>query len=183
MVSSFTHSPISGRLRTTSIRLPIHIEAMMPQNSAGCSVATFGPGHDALDDHRADHQRHHRIGRDAERQHRDERGLGRRHCWPIPAPPRPRSRPCRTRSGVLRDALFDGIGGEGSEDRAAAGQDAEHRADRRAAQDRCRIRRSPRRVGIRPVTFLDQHGAVMLVFQIAQDFGDAEYARPRRQRS
>ncbi|MNL18118.1 hypothetical protein D3C87_1392500 [compost metagenome] len=28
----------------TSIRLPIHIEAMMPQNSAGCSVATFGPG-------------------------------------------------------------------------------------------------------------------------------------------
>jgi hypothetical protein len=24
--------------------LPIHIEAMMPQNSAGCSEATLGPG-------------------------------------------------------------------------------------------------------------------------------------------
>ena len=47
----------------------------MPQNSAGCSVGDVGPGHDALDDHRADHQRHHRIGRNAERQHRDEGGL------------------------------------------------------------------------------------------------------------
>ncbi|MCY1238625.1 hypothetical protein D9M72_513750 [compost metagenome] len=43
-MSSFTQSPINGRLITTSIRLPIHIEAMMPQKSAGCSDATFGPG-------------------------------------------------------------------------------------------------------------------------------------------
>ncbi|MNL41176.1 hypothetical protein D3C87_1635750 [compost metagenome] len=28
----------------TSKRLPIHIEAMMPQNSAGCSLMTLGPG-------------------------------------------------------------------------------------------------------------------------------------------
>ena len=47
----------------------------MPQNSSGCSVGDVGAGHDALDDHRADHQRHHRIGRDAQRQHRDEGGL------------------------------------------------------------------------------------------------------------
>ena len=24
--------------------MPIHIDAMMPQNSAGCSLTTFGPG-------------------------------------------------------------------------------------------------------------------------------------------
>ena len=36
--------PISGRLRTTSIRLPIHIETIIPQNSSGCSVITDGPG-------------------------------------------------------------------------------------------------------------------------------------------
>ena len=28
----------------TSIRLPIHIEAIMPQNSSGCLVITCGPG-------------------------------------------------------------------------------------------------------------------------------------------
>ena len=36
--------PISGRLRTTSIRLPIHIEATRPQNNSGLWVSTWGPG-------------------------------------------------------------------------------------------------------------------------------------------
>ncbi|OJU36890.1 MAG: hypothetical protein BGN94_04130 [Rhizobiales bacterium 68-8] len=36
--------PISGRLMTSSIRLPIHIEAIRPQNSAGCSRTTSSPG-------------------------------------------------------------------------------------------------------------------------------------------
>ena len=36
--------PTSGRLMITSMKLPIHIEAMMPQNSLGCSVITCGPG-------------------------------------------------------------------------------------------------------------------------------------------
>ena len=36
--------PISGRLRITSIRLPTHIEAIIPQNSCGLSVITCGPG-------------------------------------------------------------------------------------------------------------------------------------------
>ena len=53
-----THRPISGRLSTSSIRLPIHMLAIRPQNSAGCSVITCGPGRDALDHQRADHQRH-----------------------------------------------------------------------------------------------------------------------------
>ncbi|MNJ63622.1 hypothetical protein D3C77_595370 [compost metagenome] len=36
--------PISGRFRITSIRLPIHIEAIRPQNSSGWLVITCGPG-------------------------------------------------------------------------------------------------------------------------------------------
>ena len=44
MVRNFTQRPISGRFRSTSSRLPTHIETMMPQNSAGSSRMTFGPG-------------------------------------------------------------------------------------------------------------------------------------------
>ena len=36
--------PIIGRLMITSIRLPIHIEATMPQNRSGFLVMTSGPG-------------------------------------------------------------------------------------------------------------------------------------------
>jgi hypothetical protein len=38
------HNPIRGRFKITSITLPIHIEAMMPQNRTGWLVATCGPG-------------------------------------------------------------------------------------------------------------------------------------------
>ncbi len=36
--------PIIGRLMMTSIALPIHMLAIMPQNSAGWDVITCGPG-------------------------------------------------------------------------------------------------------------------------------------------
>src|SRR3989442_5031823 len=36
--------PINGRLSTTSIRLPIHIDAINPQNRLGLFVMTCGPG-------------------------------------------------------------------------------------------------------------------------------------------
>ena len=36
--------PTSGRLSTTSIRLPIHMLAISPQNRPGRSVITRGPG-------------------------------------------------------------------------------------------------------------------------------------------
>ena len=44
IVSIRIQSPISGRLSSTSSRLPTHIDAIMPQNSSGSSVTTFGPG-------------------------------------------------------------------------------------------------------------------------------------------
>jgi hypothetical protein len=43
-VSSFTHRPISGRLRISSMRLPIHMLAISPQNRSGRRVMTSGPG-------------------------------------------------------------------------------------------------------------------------------------------
>src|SRR6266404_8728086 len=42
--SRLTQMPTSGRLMTTSIRLPSHIDAIMPQNNSGCLLMTCGPG-------------------------------------------------------------------------------------------------------------------------------------------
>ena len=36
--------PMNGRLRMINIKLPIHIEAMRPQNKSGFSTMTLGPG-------------------------------------------------------------------------------------------------------------------------------------------
>ena len=107
----------------------------MPQNSSGCSVITCGPGAMPWIIMRADHQRHHRVGRDAEREQRDERGLRagvvgglrRRHAL---------DRALAEARRVLGDLLLQRVGREGREQRAAARQDAEQRAERGAAQDR-----------------------------------------------
>ena len=50
----------------------------MPQNSSGCFCHHLRARHDAVDGHGADHQRHHGVRRDAEREQRNERGLRRR---------------------------------------------------------------------------------------------------------
>ena len=63
----FTHMPTNGRLSTSSMKLPIHIDAMIPQKSCRLFGDHRRAGLDALNDHRADHQRHHGIGRDAPR--------------------------------------------------------------------------------------------------------------------
>ena len=47
----------------------------MPQNTLRPLGHDLRAGLDAVDHQRADHQRHHGIARNAERQHRDERGL------------------------------------------------------------------------------------------------------------
>ncbi len=43
-VSSFTHTPIIGRLSTTSRKLPTHIEAIIPQKRSGLAVMIWGAG-------------------------------------------------------------------------------------------------------------------------------------------
>ena len=148
----------------------------MPQNSAGCSVGDVRAGHDALDDHRADHQRHDRIGRNAERQHRDERGLragivgrfrpgdacDRALAEFLRVLRRRASRPCRRRRR-----------------RGWRRRRAGCRAPSRCAVPRrigAAMRRKSSRVGIRPVTLVISTARVVLVLEIAQDLGDAEDA-------
>ena len=78
-----------------------------------------GPGLNALDDHRADHEGHDRACRDAEGEHRDEGGLG-----PGVVRRLGRSHPLDGAlpelGGMLRDLLLHGIGGEGGEQGPAA---------------------------------------------------------------
>ncbi len=93
--------------------------------------------HDAVNGHRADHQRHHRVRRNTERQQRDERGLGggivgafgRRNAFDRAA-----AEPLR----VLRYLLLERVGRERCDHGAAARQNAEDRAEHGAAQDRRR---------------------------------------------
>ncbi|MNL18117.1 hypothetical protein D3C87_1392490 [compost metagenome] len=81
---------------------------------------------------------------------------------------------------MLGDAFLDGVGCEGSENCTAAGQDAQCRTDDRTAQHRADhglevfLRRH------QAADLGDQHRARALVFEIAQDFGDTEYAHRHR---
>ena len=75
---------------------------------------------------------------------------------------------------VLRELLLERVGGERGEDRAAAGQDAEHRAERVPRRIGATMRRRSSRVGIRPVTSSPSRVAGLLVLEVAQDLGDAE---------
>ena len=109
--SSFTQMPISGRLRTTSIRLPIHMLTIRPQKSCGLARHHLRAGLDAVDGHRADHQRHHRVGRNAQRQQRNEGGLRAGVVGAL----RPRhafDRALAEARRILGDLLFERVGGE-----------------------------------------------------------------------
>ncbi|MCY1297100.1 hypothetical protein D9M70_465260 [compost metagenome] len=130
-------------------------------------------GHDPLDDHRSDHQCHDRVGRNAKGEQRDERGLRTGIVGAF--------RTGDAGDGAMaelfrtvRDALFHRIGGESSKDRAAAGQNAEGRADDGAAHDRSEhaLEVIPRRHQVRDLGH--QHFAGAFAFEVAQDFGDAE---------
>jgi hypothetical protein len=90
---------------------------------------------DAVDHHGADHQRHHRVAGQSEREHRDERGLRARVVGRL----RPGDALDRTFAevrGLARHFLLHHIGGERRQRRAAAGQHAEKRSEASAAQRR-----------------------------------------------
>ena len=127
--------PIIGRLMTTSMRLPIHMLAMRPQNSSGCCVITCGPGAmpwiimapiiSAI------------TGVD---------GMPSVSSGTI-APPTeelfaasgaatPSIAPWPNRSGVLERRLLEGVGHEGRNRRPGTRQHAEDGADERAAYGR-----------------------------------------------
>jgi hypothetical protein len=126
-----------------------------------------------LDDHRADHQRHDRVCRYAERQHRNERRLGAGVVGGF--------RGSNAFDGTLAEAprtagqtLFDRIGGERRENGAAARQNSEHGAKCGAAQDgrndRLQIVLAGEQVGDLP----DHDVTLGLVFEVAKNLGYAE---------
>ena len=156
--------------------LPIHIEAMTPQNRAGCSLTTFGPGVmpwiimapiiSAI--------------RGCAGMPRVSIGM-KEVCAPalfaVSGAATPSIAPLPKRSGCLRDLLLERVGREGRENRAAAGQRAEERAEERAADDRARPRRAgPSRLGIRLVIFAVPPAGIRHRFEVAQNLGDAEDA-------
>ncbi len=109
-------------------------------------------GHDAVDGHRADHQRHHRVRRNAERQQRNERGLRggvvgafRRRDAFDRAPAEPLGCLARSSSPACRPRTTR------SRRRRPAECRASNRARCRAAMAGAESIRSVR-VGIRPVT-------------------------------
>ena len=79
---------------------------------------------------------------------------------------------------MLGYPFLERIGGEGGDHRAAAGQDADERADHRAARDRAGAESiRSLRVGIRPVIFACRISRLSArQFEIADDLGEAEDA-------
>ena len=128
-----TQMPTSGRLMTTSIRLPIHIEAIMPQNSSGCLVITCGPGTMPWMVMAPTISAITGVRRDAEREQRNERGLRRGVVGAF------RRRDALDGAaaealGMLGDSLLERVGGKRRDHGAAARQDAEDRAEHGAAR-------------------------------------------------
>ena len=90
---------------------------------------------DAVDDERADHQRHHRVGGQAQGEQRDERRLRGGVVRRLGAGDAlDRAAPELLRP--LRDPLLDGVRGERGQHVATAGQHAERGAEAGAPQDR-----------------------------------------------
>jgi hypothetical protein len=153
--------------------------AMMPQNSSGCSLATLGPWHDPLDDHRANHQRHDRVRRNPKRQQRNERGLGSGIVGGFRSG-NPGDGPVAKLLGVVRHPLLDGVGRERGKHRAPARQDAQDRTDRRSPHHR---RDHAAKILARREQAADlgsKDRPILLAFQVAQDLGDAEHPDGQR---
>ena len=127
--------PISGRFSTTSIRLPTHIDATRPQNSEGLDVITCGPGWmlwmviaptiSAITAFSGMPSVSSGMNEVCAPALLADSGTGDAF-----------DRALAEAAGVLGDFLLDRIGGERREHRAAAGQQAQHRAERGAAQHR-----------------------------------------------
>ena len=132
-----------------------------------------------MDHHAADHHRHHRVGRNAEGEHGDVAGLG---------------------GGVVRtfgcchaldhagaeflrglgDAFLQRVCGKTRQHRAAARQDAEHAAQRSAAQHRRERLLEVLARRHQPADLGTQQIAALLVGQVGHDLVQAEHPHGNR---
>ena len=135
MVSIFTHIPIRGRFSSTSIRLPTHIETIRPQNRAGSSVTTLGPGVMPW------MIRAPIISAITGLEGMPRVSIGMNEvCAPAllaaSGAATPSIAPLPNCAAVRREPLLQRVGGEAGQHRPAARQDAQDRAQAGAAQHR-----------------------------------------------
>ena len=134
-----------------------------------------GAGLDALDDQRADHQRHDGVGGDAQGEQGDEAGLGGGVVGGF--------RAGNTFDGAeaelvpaLRHLAFHHIAAEGSERGATTGQNAQEGANDRATQHRWCGAAELFLGQPQAADLVGQHRARFGAFEVQHDFGDAEHA-------
>ena len=124
----------SGRLMTSSIRLPIHMLAMIPQKSRGLFTITSGPGTMPWMVIAPTISAITAFGGIP----RARSGM-KEVCAPAlfadSGPATPSMRPAPEAPRVLRELLLDRVGRERAEHRAVPGEDPEHRAEQGAAED------------------------------------------------
>ncbi len=173
--SSFTHSPISGRLSTTSMRLPIHMLATRPQNRSGRSVITSGPGWMPW------MVRAPSISAITPLAGRPRVSMGMNLHWASAlladsGPATPSMAPRPKREGSRGELLLHHVGGKRGDRRSGAGQHAEERADRGAAQDRAErlLHVVPGREQMGDLG--SEHPAFLGIAEIADDLAHGEHA-------
>ena len=131
---------------------------------------------DAVDGHGADHQGHHRVGRDAEREQRNEGRLGAGVVGRL-GPRHALDGAASEARGVLGELLLQRVGGERAEHGAVAGQQAEQ-----ASPGTCRARSAWRAlpevlaIGQQIADGSMHDVARLLRLEVAQDLGKAEHA-------
>ena len=118
---------------TTSIKLPIHIEATSPQNSSGCLVITCGPGTMPWMVMAPTISAITAFG-GMPSVSSGMNDVCEAALLALSGPATPSIAPLAEARRILGDLLFQRIGAEGRQDGAAAWQDAEQRAEQRAAQ-------------------------------------------------
>ena len=147
----------------------------MPQNSAGSSLMTLGPGVMPW------MMKAPIISAITGCAGMPRVSIGMNEVWAaallaLSGPATPSIAPWPNSCGRAREPLLHRVGGEGGEHVAAAGQHAEDRAERGAAQHR-RGDAAELLAGQPEVRdALDHHVAGRLVLEVAQDLGDAEDA-------
>ncbi|MNI26530.1 hypothetical protein D3C73_802320 [compost metagenome] len=132
-------------------------------------------GLDVVDRHCADHQRHHGVTRDTERQQRNERRL----CGSVVRRFRA-SQAGRMALAeafrILRDLLFQRVGRERRQHRATARQDTQGRTQGRTAQHGGSGFLEFLHVRVQRADLVGDVDAVFLLLQVGHDFGEAEHA-------
>ena len=125
-----------------------------------------------MDHQRADHHGHRGIAGNAQREHRNERGLRARVVGRLGRGDAANVAMAET-ARRSRDVLLQRVGGERGKQRAPSRKHAEHRTERRTAQDRAEAIFEIIKARPHPADSKRNDAALPLVLEVVGDFGDA----------